>query len=254
MNGKEISPLEVLIETHVGLDRQGPGSPEATLKALSFLEDPGKIRQAADMGCGAGGQTLRLAQQLPGAALTGVDQMPDFIRALNSRAREWGLEDRVKGVVGAMEAPPFAAESRDLIWSEGAIDSIGFERGLQVWHGLLKKGGAIVVSAPTWFTNERPAEVERFWTDAGSGLQPMDDALRCMLKTGYRVDAAFALPESGWTDHYFLPREAADKALLQQYPGNRVVAESVESNRVEAALFERYGAYYGYAFYIGRKR
>ena len=36
----------------------------------------------------------------------------------------------VTGIVGSMENLPFRKEEFDLIWSEGAIDSIGFETGL----------------------------------------------------------------------------------------------------------------------------
>ena len=33
----------------------------------------------------------------------------------------------------------YQKEEFDLIWSEGAIDNIGFEKGLNYWNGFLKK-------------------------------------------------------------------------------------------------------------------
>jgi SAM-dependent methyltransferase len=55
----------------------------------------------------------------------------------------------VKGIVGNMENLPFQEEEFDLIWSEGAIYNIGFERGLNEWRKFLKPGGYIAVSENT---------------------------------------------------------------------------------------------------------
>lgn len=49
MEGKRLTMLDLLVETHIGLERQGPGSPEATTRALSFVENPGAIRRTADL-------------------------------------------------------------------------------------------------------------------------------------------------------------------------------------------------------------
>ena len=65
-----------------------------------------------------------------------------------------------------MDNLPFQNEELDLIWSEGAIYNIGFERGMNEWSKYLKKGGFIAVSEASWFTSERPAEIEDFWMDA----------------------------------------------------------------------------------------
>jgi ubiquinone/menaquinone biosynthesis C-methylase UbiE len=69
----------------------------------------------------------------------------------------------VKGIVGSMDNLPFQSEELDLIWSEGAIYNIGFERGLNEWRRYLKPGGYIAVSESSWFTDERPAEINDFW-------------------------------------------------------------------------------------------
>jgi hypothetical protein len=40
------------------LERQGPGSPEVTVKALSFIDNLTERSRIADLGCGTGGQTM----------------------------------------------------------------------------------------------------------------------------------------------------------------------------------------------------
>ena len=48
------------------LERQGPGSPEVTIKALSFIDNLTEKSRIADIGCGTGGQTMVLAKHAPG--------------------------------------------------------------------------------------------------------------------------------------------------------------------------------------------
>lgn len=181
MEGKRLTMLDLLVETHIGLERQGPGSPEATTRALSFVENPGAIRRTADLGCGTGGQTMMLAQHLRGT-LVGLDQFSAFIDGFNANAEKQQLQNRVTGLVGSMEDLPFAEGSLDLVWSEGAIDNIGFEKGLTYWNAFLKKDGYVAVTCPSWFTDERPAEVEKLWSEAGSRLDAIADNIAAMQR------------------------------------------------------------------------
>ena len=104
-----------------------------TLKALSFIDNLTDRSLIADLGCGTGGQTMTLAQHAPGH-ITGLDFFPGFIDRFNDNARKLNLQDRVEGIVGSMDNLPFGEGELDLIWSEGAIYNIGFERGLNKWR------------------------------------------------------------------------------------------------------------------------
>ena len=145
--------LELISEYYAGLERQGPGSPDVTTKALGFVEGLGPDSKIADIGCGTGGQTMVLAQNAPGH-VTGLDLFPRFIDLFDANVAALGLQHRVTGIVGSMDDLPFEDGELNLIWSEGAIYNIGFERGLKEWRRYLKAGGYIAVSEASWFTDE----------------------------------------------------------------------------------------------------
>ena len=115
------------------------------------------------------------------------------------------------------------------------------------------KNGYITVTCPSWLTDERPTELEKFWVDAVQGLGTVWENIATMQKAGYEFIASFVLPEKCWTDNYFIPRETAEKALLKKYAGNKLVEDYVKDEKYEVELYSKYKSYYGYVFYIGKK-
>lgn len=242
----------LICEYFSSVERQGPGSPEVTIKALSFVEKLSETSRIADIGCGTGGQTMVLAEHTSGI-ITGIDLFPQFIELFNKNAEERNFQNRVKGVVGSMDNLPFQNEELDLIWSEGAIYNIGFERGLKEWRKLLKKSAYIAVSEASWFTEERPAEINSFWMEAYPEIDTIPNKISQMQHAGYIPIASFILPETCWTDHFYIPQTTAQEIFLNKYSGNKAAAELVANERHEATLYSKYKEYYGYVFYIGKK-
>ena len=234
------------------LERQGPGSPEMTLKALGFIDNLTSESRIADLGCDSGGQTMTLAQNAPGM-ITGIDMFPTFIDLFNANARSLGLDNRVKGIVGSMDDLPFKDEELDLIWSEGAIYNIGFEKGLRYWHKFLKPGGFVAVTEASWFTEERPEEIEAFWNNIYPAIDTIPRVLDILQKSGYIPVACFILPEICWTENFYDLQVKAQEIFLQKHRGNKMAEELVENERHEAGLYAKYKDYYGYVFYIGKK-
>ncbi|MGV8137806.1 MAG: class I SAM-dependent methyltransferase [Mangrovibacterium sp.] len=243
--------FKLICEYFSAVERQGPGSPEVTIKALSFIDGLGNNSRIADIGCGTGGQTMVLARHVPGQ-ITGIDLFPDFIDLFNANARKQNLHNRVKGIIGSMDNLSFQNEELDLIWSEGAIYNIGFERGLREWRRFLRKGGYIAVSEASWFTNERPAEIEQFWLDYPE-IDTVPNKMAQLQNAGYLPVAGFVLPENCWTEHFYLPQVSAQESFLKKYPGNKAAEDLITSMRHEAELYDKYKDYYGYVFYIGKK-
>ncbi|MFN2340879.1 MAG: class I SAM-dependent methyltransferase, partial [Halanaerobium sp.] len=115
----------LMLDFHLAGKRQGPGSTEDTLKALSFMDlNQDKNLKIADIGCGSGGQTIILAQNVD-AEITAVDLFPKFLEKLEARAKELSLDNKIKTLKKSMDELSFASQKFDIIWSEGAIYIMG---------------------------------------------------------------------------------------------------------------------------------
>ena len=244
--------INLICEYFSSIPRQGPGSADITVKALGFIENLTPNSRIADIGCGTGAQTMILAQHTKGT-ITGIDLFPKFIDIFNANAKKHNVNQRVKGVVASMENLPFAHEELDLIWSEGAIYNIGFERGLREWHAFLRKGGYIAVTEASWFTEQRPQEIHDFWNDAYPEIDTIANKLYHMQNIGYIPVATFILPEYCWIDEFYKPQEQAQIKFLETYKGNATAKLFVANERHEAELYRKFKEYYGYVFYIGKK-
>jgi len=152
-----------------------------------------------------------------------------------------------------MDNLPFEKESLDLIWSEGAIYNIGFERGLNEWRKFLKRGGYVAISESSWFTEERPAKINDFWMSVYPEIDTIPNQVAQIQKAGYIPVATFILPENCWTEHYHAPQDKAQKIFLNKYAGNKAAEEFVAFQRYETELYRKYKEFYGYAFFIAKK-
>ena len=244
--------VNLICEYFATMERQGPGSIEATIKALSFIEELTEQSRIADIGCGTGGQTMTLAQHTK-AHITGMDLSPDFINIFNANAKKLGLQQRVKGLVGSMEALPFEQESLDVIWSEGSIYNIGFKRGLKEWRNFIKPNGYVALTEASWFTEKRPSEIDQFWIDAYPEIDTIANKVKQMQEAGYVPIATFILPERCWIENFYDLQIEAQRVFLEKNPGNTTAQELVDNERREAELYHRYKDFYGYVFYIGKK-
>lgn len=242
----------LICEYFSNVERQGPGSPEATLKALSFIDNLNNESSIIDIGCGTGGQTMVLAQNAPGN-FKGLDMFPTFIDLFNANAKKNNLQDRVKGIVGTMMELPFNDEEFDLIWSEGAIYNIGFEKGLNYWNRFLKRGGYIAVTEACWFTETRPEEINSFWNDAYPEIDTISNKVDVMQKAGFIPVATFILGQDCWLENFYDPQSIIQEEFLKKHPGNQNAKNLVEEMKHEVEMYNKYKEFYGYVFFIGRK-
>ena len=244
--------VKLICEYFSTMERQGPGSPEVTIKALSFIDNLTNESKIVDIGCGTGGQTIIIANNTSGN-ITAIDLSPIFIDIFNVNSQKLNLQNRVNGILGSMDNLPFQNEELDLIWSEGSIYNIGFERGINEWYKFLKKGAFVAISEASWFTQERPVEIDEFWNNEYPEIDTISNKVTQMEKAGYIPIATFVLPENCWTENFYAPQVSAQEKFLQKNIGNKTAEELVENQRHEAELYYKYKEFYGYVFYIGKK-
>lgn len=247
--------LELLIDLHQANPRQGPGDDAQTALALRLAGIDADAPQAvADIGCGTGAATLALARLLPRAQITAVDFLPPFLAQLQQRCEAAGVAGRVTPLAASMSDLPFADAQFDLLWSEGAIYNMGFERGVQSWRRFLKPGGVLVASELTWTTHTRPPELQAHWEREYPEVGTAADKIGVLERHGYSPLGYFVLPESCWLDQYYRPLRAGFADFLGRHGQSEASRAVVAEHEQETALFETHKAFFGYGFYIARKR
>jgi len=248
-----MTELELLIDFHKDAERQGPGSSKETIKALELIKiSKGDDLKIADIGCGSGCQTITLAQNIEGQ-ITAVDLFPEFLRKLNSKAKELGLKDKITTLKKSMEQLPFANEEFDIIWSEGAIYIIGFKRGVHEWKKYLKTGGYLAVSEITWTTNSRPKEIEEYWNKEYPEIDTVSNKIRILEENGYSPVGHFILSQTSWIDNYYKPIEKRFSAFHKKHNNSEMARNMVNLEKEEIRKYKKYKDYYSYGFYIAKK-
>ena len=122
---------DIFFEVYENLPRQGPGNRACAARALALCDELPESPLILDMGCGVGGQTLYLAE-LTSGSIRAIDSHGPSIERLQATVAERGLSQRLSAIVGDMACPGQGVERFDLVWSEGALYSIGLRKALQV--------------------------------------------------------------------------------------------------------------------------
>lgn len=248
-----MSELELIIDLHEGTDRQGPGSIEETTRAFQLTDLSSTDRlKIADIGCGTGASTMTLAS-LTSADLIGVDLFSSFLARLDQNTIENGFAGRIQSLKASMDVLPFQEETFDLIWSEGAIYNMGFEKGIKEWRPFLKKGGFLAVSEITWITPTRPQEIEDYWNSHYPEIAMASEKSSILEKNGWSLTGYFMLNTSSWLDNYYAPIEANFENFLKRHDQSASAKAIVTAYKEEIQWFRRYKDFYNYGFYIAKK-
>lgn len=233
------------------LPRQGPGSAEATARALALAGELPAEPLILDMGCGPGAQSLELARLTRGRVFC-LDIFPQFLAELRAHAAAAGLASRIQPVRADMAAPPFANASFDLLWSEGAVYIPGFEAGLSAWRRLARLGARVAVSELSWLGEARPAEAVNWWAEAYPAMADVATNLDRMRRAGWEPLGSFALPSAAWRENYYGPMRERLPRMRHRHADDPTALAIIDEAEAEMELFERHEQAYGYVFYVGR--
>jgi ubiquinone/menaquinone biosynthesis C-methylase UbiE len=243
---------DIFFEIHQGLPREGPGRNDYTRKAFEVLPQMEKPR-ILDIGCGPGGPTMELAR-ISGGDVTGMDTHQPYLDVFKEKIKKAGFSGRVKAVNMSMLAMDFPEESFDIIWSEGSIYIMGFERGLKEWRRLIKPRGFLVVHEMTWLKPDPPKEIFDYWMKMYPGITTIPANLEIIPRCGYDVLDHFPLSEDAWWEEYYHPLEDRIKQLRQKYKDEKEVLAVLYTEQEEIELYKKYSAWYGSVFYVMQKR
>jgi ubiquinone/menaquinone biosynthesis C-methylase UbiE len=241
--------MKAFFEIHDDIPRGGPGSFASTRRAFFLLTDCPKNPSILDVGCGPGMQTLHLAE-LSDGWITAVDNHQPFLNRLRAAVKENGLDERIQVINADMTALDFGLQTFDVIWAEGSIYIMGFEKGLRAWKALLKPTGFLAATEISWLKPNPPEVLKAFWESEYPGLQDVETNLKVIRRAGYRLVDHFTLPESDWWENYYKPIQEKLPDIRKKYRDYPDALSVVEMESREIGYYGEYSDYYGYVFYV----
>lgn len=229
-----------------GMDKLGPGSDEDTRRVLGMLP-PGPFPLVVDAGCGTGRQTLVLAEGLQ-TPIHAVDTFEPFLKDLERRAAEKGLDHLIQAHCMDMVDIPKAFRGIDLLWSEGSAYSIGFPNALKTWREAIKPKGFAAVSELCWLRDNVPTEVRGFFRREYPDMRSLDQNRAVVGEAGYSLLDIHLVPPQTWVDGYYDVLGPRAENLLD-HPDEMVRAFAAQTLE-EIRIFGRSDGSYGYVFFL----
>lgn len=244
--------MNLFFEIHNNIPREGPGDNDSTKQAITMLKDIPFNSTILDIGCGPGMQTIELAKNMNGKIFA-IDTHKPFLDRLVETAINNDVSDRIETKEMSMFSLEFKEDNFDVIWCEGAIFIIGFEKGIQEWRKYIKTGGYLVVSEVSWLRKDIPEEPKKFWESDYPDIKGIADNIKIIEKIGYSPVGHFIIPEKGWWQDYYNPLIDRISMLRKKYLNNKEANDRMDNTLKEIEMYKRYSDYYGYVFYIMKK-
>ena len=243
--------IKSLLEIHKDMPRQGSGRNKYTQKAFEMIP---KINQPTilDIGCGPGLQTIKLAKMTDGT-IYAIDIFEQYLDQLRESIKKEKLDDRIKPLNQSMNNIEFPENYFDIIWAEGSIFVIGFEKGLKEWKKYIKPNRYLAIHDMTWLKDNPPDEIKKYFQRVYPGLLTIEKSLNIIKNSDYKPLGYFPLPEDAWWDLYYNPLEKRLKKLEIKYKNNQKALDLIKAEYEEIDLFRKYNQWYGSVFYIMQK-
>ena len=184
-----------------------------------------------DIGCGSGAPTMELARLCNGQII-GLDINQSLLDDLTKKIKEAGLSDRVRPVKCSLFELDFPDETFDIIWSEGSIAVIGFERGLKEWRRFLKPSGFLVIH---------------------DDIKNFPEKCELVSSCGYDLIGHFKLPGDVWWREYYSPLEEYITKVRTEYGNEHEALLVCDNEQREIDMFKKNPSQYGSVFFIMQK-
>jgi len=243
---------QIFFEVYENLPRQGPGNRACAARALGLCRDLRPRPAVLDLGCGVGGQTLQLAE-LTSGSIVALDSHAPSIERLKAVLADRGLCRRVSAIVGDMARPGQPPGTFDLIWSEGALYSIGLRAALRVCHGLLRPGGYLAFTDAIWRRDSPPPEVKAMFDLDYPAMGWLDDDIAAIRECGFELVGHFTLPDEAWWDDFYTPMQQRIEQLRAKHAADTEALAVLDQLAQEPELHRRHSACYAYEFFVTRR-
>ena len=201
-----------------------------TRKAFKMLPKMERPR-ILDIGCGSGIPTLELARISGGQAIA-IDTDAVQLARLEKKIKNAGLSHRVKLINGSMLNLDLPEGSFDIIWAEGSIAVIGFDKGIMEWRRFLKGDGYLVIH------------------DDLSGLK---EKMEQIPKCGYELIGHFIIGEDRWWNEYYAPLDKKLNEIRSKHANDKRIDEVLSSDQQEVNSFRKESERYRSVFFVLKK-
>jgi len=185
-----------------------------------------------DIGCGSGIPTLELVR-MGAAHVTAIETDHVQLDRLAKKAKQIGLSDRITLINRSMMAMDFPIGAFDVIWAEGSIAAIGFERGLRKWSPFLKSDGYLVLH---------------------DEMKDFEKKLRLIPRSGYELIGHFVISEDVWREAYFEPLDQKLKEMRSRYGNDDGVSKLLADEQRDIDGLEIDPERYRSVFFVMKKR
>jgi ubiquinone/menaquinone biosynthesis C-methylase UbiE len=185
-----------------------------------------------DVGCGSGVPAIELVRLCNGNIIAlDIDQTK--LDIFKKKVKDAGLNNRIQIIKRSLLQLNFPDEYFDIIWTEGSIFVIGFEKGLKEWYHFIKPGGYLVVH---------------------DEIKAMSEKKDIIQQCGYILIDTIVIPEEVWWNVYCEPLEKQIMKLMKKYKGNETMTALLQDEQNKIDKFENKPELFTSIFYIMQKR
>jgi ubiquinone/menaquinone biosynthesis C-methylase UbiE len=167
---------------------------QRAFQSLPYIDNP----KILDAGCGTGVPAMILAE-LTNGTIDAVDIDENDLASLNHKAQKAGFDKRVRTTKCSMLEMPFPENYFDIIWAEGSIAIIGFEKGLSVFQRFLKQNSYMVIHDDGFDIEKKILLIENY---------------------GFKLISSFVFDDKIWWELYYGPLQEEIDQLSETEKSN----------------------------------
>lgn len=239
--------IEALIKLHQGVERQGPGDASFSCGIINQLPELPSKPRIADIGCGAGAGARMLAKKYR-SKVKAVDFSDVFLNQMMQQARNENLDKLLEPTRCDMAQLDWPPGSIDLLWSEGAAYSMGFENAIEYWRPFMSPDGIAVISEMSYFSNTPPEDLKQYLEKVYPDIRTESENINLINASGFEVLDTHRLPQQAWWDNYYNPLSEKIKTFADT--DDAVMRAVILETEEEMDYFKKFHRDYGYTYYI----